>query len=70
MQEQIEGASENKPDMVLRYVAFKRVDSYRNLGWIAHPDCLAGTPHGAYSCLMEWPSHLGAMVEPTFDEAR
>lgn len=51
--------------MVIRYVPHSKVAAYTALGWIAHWDSFAGTHHGAYSVLCEWPLEKGEPVEPT-----
>ena len=52
------------PDLIIRCVRHHDVDAYLALGWIAHRDCFAGTHHGAYSVLMEWPTEKGDPIEP------
>lgn len=48
-------ANQNRTEFTYRYVRHENVVRAIELGYIAHPEALEGTPHGRYSMLMEWP---------------
>jgi len=41
-------------DRVFKFARWPEVEDYARMGWIPRVEILAGTPHGFWSCAVQW----------------